>query len=74
MQFTDGELISKIQITTGNTILGPNDGGSVDVVVMDDFIYSEPQSALIPEPSTWLLLGTGVAALWWGKRRLASDV
>jgi hypothetical protein len=72
VQFTDGELISKIQITTGNTILGPNDGGSVDVVVMDDFIYSEPSA--IPEPATWLLLGTGVAALWWGKRRLASDV
>ncbi len=45
VQFTDGELISKIQITTGNTVLGPNDGGSVDVVVMDDFIYSEPRAA-----------------------------
>lgn len=74
VQFTDGELISKIQITTGNMILGPTDGGSVDVVVMDDFIYKEPQSGAIPEPSTWLLLGTGVAALWWGKRRLAFDV
>jgi hypothetical protein len=72
VQFTDGELITKIQITTGNTALGPNDGGSIDVVAMDDFIYSEPSA--VPEPSTWLLLSTGVAALWWGKRRLASDV
>jgi len=34
--------ISVIRITTGNTAPGPNDGGPVDVVMMDDFIYAEP--------------------------------
>ena len=70
VQFNVGELISQVRITTGNTVLGPNDGGGVDVVVMDDFICAEPQ--VIPEPSTIVLLGTGLAGLWWSKRRLGS--
>jgi hypothetical protein len=38
------ERIGRVRITSGNTAPGPgaNDGGSVDVVVMDDFIYGEP--------------------------------
>jgi hypothetical protein len=56
------ELISRVRITTGNSSLGPNDGAGVDVVAMDDFIYSEPQS--VPEPSPWLLLGIGLAGFW----------
>jgi hypothetical protein len=35
--------IARVRITTGNTALGPNDGGAVDVVAMDDFIYGEPR-------------------------------
>ena len=32
-----------MRIVTGNTTVGPNDGGSAnDVVVMDDFLYGEP--------------------------------
>ena len=39
--------ITRVKITTGNGILAPgvkdvSDGGSKDLVVMDDFIYSEP--------------------------------
>ena len=49
-----------MRITTGNTALGPNDGNGVDVVAMDDFLYSELNP--VPEPSTLLLLGTG--AVW----------
>lgn len=58
-----GERISRVRITAGaNTIpangtLGnPND----DVVVMDDFLYAEPISKSIPEPSTFVLLTLGL--------------
>lgn len=52
-------IISRVRITLGNTPLGPNDGNSVDVVGMDDFIYGEPQ-APVPEPATLISLGTGL--------------
>lgn len=70
---TGGELIGRVRITSGlntiisNGVLGnPND----DVVVMDDFIYAE--TVAIPEPSTIVLTGAGVAlvaGLTWRKRR-----
>ena len=65
MTFTDA--IGRVRITSGNTALGPNDGGAVDVVALDDFIYSEPQP--VPEPGTLTLLGTGVAAIVARARR-----
>lgn len=41
--YNDGTRISRVRIVTGNTTVGPNDGGSAnDVVVMDDFLYGEP--------------------------------
>ena len=55
-------VIRRVRITSGNTIIGPNDGGSTnDVVVMDDFIYSEP----VPEPGAMALFAAlgGVFAL-----------
>jgi hypothetical protein len=57
----DGERIARVRITTGNSALGPNDGngGPIDVVVMDDFFYSEPIAA--PEPASAML--AGIAAL-----------
>src|SRR5436853_415795 len=55
------ERISRVRITTGNSSLGPNDGGELDLVVMDDFIYSEPQ--VVPEPTTLFLLGSGLLGL-----------
>lgn len=64
--------IGRVRITSGNTALGPTDGGTVDVVAMDDFIYAEPQQ-VIPEPSTWALLGTGLATVAAvGRRRRAT--
>src|SRR5262245_41294743 len=35
--------IAHVRITSGNTIPGPNEDRSRDVVMMDDFIYGEPQ-------------------------------
>jgi len=71
VKFDGGELISRVSITTGDTVLGPNDGGAVDVVAMDDFIYAEPKSAAAagaPEPGTLLLLGGGLVGLLWTRR------
>jgi len=38
-------IVHRVRIEYGNAALGPNDGGSIDVAVMDDFIYGEPQEA-----------------------------
>jgi hypothetical protein len=35
--------IARVQITSGNVAPGPNDDRHHDIVVMDDFIYGEPQ-------------------------------
>ncbi len=66
--FNKGELIDKVVITTGNTILGPNNGDGINVVAMDDFIYAEPQAAA--EPATLLLLGSGLIGMLYGRKRL----
>ena len=64
--FTAGELVARVRITSGNAALGPVDApAATDVVVMDDFLYSEPLELFfrIPTLSTWgvLLLGTLLA-------------
>ena len=43
--YFDSPKVHRVRIEYGNSALGPNDGGSVDVAVMDDFIYAEPQEA-----------------------------
>jgi hypothetical protein len=65
-----GDGIARVRITNGNSILGPNDanGNPTDVVVMDDFVYGEPK-AIVPEPSSILLLATGMAGFAWIWRR-----
>ena len=40
--FTDAR-IAKVRITSGDTAPGPNDDGTHDVAMMDDFLYGEPQ-------------------------------
>ena len=56
-----GEQIARVRITTGNSALGPDDqnGDSVDVVVMDDFIFAEP--IVVPEPTSVAPAVVGIA-------------
>jgi hypothetical protein len=64
VNFTDGNVIARARITSGNTALSPGNT-SGDLVVMDDFIYGEPtlSAQQIPEPAVaWLVL-LGLAAL-----------
>jgi hypothetical protein len=43
--FEDAEAarIARVRITSGNVAPGPDDDAKHDIVVMDDFIYGEPQ-------------------------------
>lgn len=56
--------VSRVRISNGNTVLGvgvtDQDGGTRDVVAMDDFIYAEPTT--VPEPGTYAMLGVGLLA------------
>ena len=62
------DVITRVRITSGTTALGPLEGAATDVVVMDDFLYAEPV-AVVPEPATWLLTATGLAAMLGLARR-----
>lgn len=71
ISFNDGTRIARVRITTGNTPLAagfaeaaPGLGSAIDVVAMDDFLFSEPQA--VPAPASIVLALTGFAAL---KRR-----
>ena len=41
----DKPIVHRVHIEYGSDALGPDDYGDVDVAVMDDFIYDEPQPA-----------------------------
>jgi hypothetical protein len=59
--FNAGEEIFQVTITTGTNALagGTNDGNGIDLVVMDDFLFSEP----VPEPASLALLGAALAGM-----------
>ena len=63
-------FFGRVRITTGNAAPGPNESATVDVAVMDDFIYGEPTA--VPEPTTLLLIGSALVGL--GARRLTQAV
>lgn len=65
--FNAGERVGRVRITSGNTALGPNDGPGANVVALDDFIFGEPQA--IPEPSSIVLAGAGLALMSLVNRR-----
>jgi PEP-CTERM motif len=73
VRFDAGELITRARITTGNAALGPadNPAGGTDLVVMDDFIYAEPQA--VPEPTTMALLGVGLLVAGGARRRYSAQ-
>ena len=68
--FDAGEQIFRVRITTGTDPLASgtddNPGAGIDLVVMDDFLYAEPQA--IPEPASWTLLAVSTLTLF-GLRR-----
>lgn len=70
--FEEGNLFS-VRITSGNTPIGPDDDpeNGVDIVVMDNFIYGEPQAAQdVPEPSAMVSLMVVGLIAYQMKRRL----
>ena len=69
VSFNAGERVGRVRITSGNAALGAavNDGGATDLVVMDDFIYSEP----VPEPGTLSLAGLALFGMCARSRRRA---
>ncbi len=65
------EQITGVRITSGNTDLGLGlaDSATVDAVALDDFLYSEPRA--VPAPASLFLLGLGVVAMSWVRKRVA---
>lgn len=56
VSFNAGERIARARIVSGNIALGAsvndNPAGGIDVVTMDDFIYSEPEARTVPGTPT----------------------
>lgn len=73
VSFADA-IVGRVRITSGNAALGAGvldqSGSPTDLVVMDDFIYGETV-AVVPEPATLLLAGSGLALLGLVARRRA---
>ncbi|HVE48785.1 MAG TPA: hypothetical protein VNG69_04100 [Casimicrobiaceae bacterium] len=63
---TEG-LITSVRIVTGTTALGPSESATVDLVVMDDFLYGEPRR--VPEPGTFALVSLILAGLGFARLR-----
>jgi hypothetical protein len=65
--------IGRVHVVLGTSALGPNDGGAVDVVAMDDFLYTEPRAVPGPGGLALLVMGgtiLGAAARIWRRGRL----
>lgn len=66
VSFNAGESIARVRIINGNAALASGvidqNGDNTDLVVMDDFLFSEP-TAVVPEPVTWVMLSLGLIAV-----------
>lgn len=71
VSFDAGELIGSVRVTSGNAFLGGGnvDGPGIDVVAMDDFMYSEPQ-VIVPEPGISAFVLLGLSSLAVRRRRM----
>lgn len=58
----DAPCISRVRIIAGNSELGPDEVGDIDVVAMDDFIYGEPVAN--PDAPEFNL-NVGLAGAWF---------
>ena len=67
VSFDAGERVARVRIVSGAHGIDGNYVGLDDAVVMDDFIYAEPQA--VPEPLTSALVGAGIAGLVALRRR-----
>ncbi|HEU5259043.1 MAG TPA: PEP-CTERM sorting domain-containing protein [Vicinamibacterales bacterium] len=69
VSFNAGEQVGRVRITNGNIALGAGitdqNGNTRDVVVMDDFLYSEPRA--VPEPASMMLVTMGVLSAIVGR-------
>jgi len=71
--FNAGEVIGRVTITSGTNPLasGTNDNpaSGINLVVLDDFLYSEPVALGVPEPATWAMMLLGFAGLGFALRQ-----
>lgn len=67
VSFNAGERVSRVRIISGSHGIDGTYVGLDDAVVMDDFIYAEPQA--IPEPMTAALVAAGLLGLVASRRR-----
>lgn len=78
VSFNAGEQIARIRLTFGNNPLGAGirDGGGLDLVVGDDFVFGEPQP--VPEPRVVAFLAVVAVGMlgrvvWSSAFRRSSD-
>lgn len=67
VSFNAGERVSRVRIISGSHGIDGTFVDLEDAVVMDDFIYAEPQA--IPEPTTAALVAAGLLGLVASRRR-----
>jgi hypothetical protein len=76
VSFYSGEVVGRVRIISGNAALGPVETGTIDVAVMDDFIYGEPVSVqgLTIAPQTGRLFRTAALDIVVGVTGLTASV